>query len=107
MFGVARLPNPRATVRGVDDGDSRIWEYALGGDTVVYLSRAGASRQFMAEVRRAGKVFGRVETRLSAEGQPVSARLVVPQVPARLDIQFVSATSESAFPPDTWHPPGP
>lgn len=107
MFGVARLPNPRAAVRGVDDGGSLIWEYALDGDTVVYVRRAGSSGRFMAEVRRAGKVFGRVETKLSADGQPVSARLVVPQIPARLDIQFVSTTAESAFPPDTWHPPGP
>lgn len=107
MFGVARLPNPRASVRGLDDGRSTIWEYALGGDTVVYARRTGSPGRLTAEVRRSGRVFGRVETKLSADGQPVSARLIVPDVPAQLDIQFVATTAESAFPPDTWIAPEP
>lgn len=107
MFGVARMPNPRASLRGLDDGRTMIWEYALGRDTVVYARRTESPGRLVAEVRRSGRVFGRVETKLSADGQPVSARLVVPDVPAQLDIQFVATTAASAFPPETWLPPEP
>jgi hypothetical protein len=107
MFGVARLPNPRASIRGLEDGRTQTWEYSLGRDTVVYVRRLESPGRLTAEVRRAGKVFGRVETKLSADGQPTSARLVVPDVPAQLDIQFVSSTAAPAFPPDTWLPPEP
>jgi hypothetical protein len=107
MFGVARLPNPRAAIRGLDDGRSQIWEYSFGSDTVIYSRRAESPGRLTAEVRRSGKVFGRVETKLSADGQPISSRLVVPDVPAQLDIQFVATTAAPAFPPDTWLPPEP
>lgn len=107
MFGVTRMPSPGAKVRGLDDGGTQIWEYSLGGDTVVYARRTESPGKLTAEVRRSGRLFGRVETKLSAEGQPVSARLTVPDVPARLDIQFLSTTVESDFPPETWIPPEP
>ena len=107
MFGVARMPASHVAIRGIDEDNATTWEYSAGGDTVVYSRRKGSSGRFYAEVRRAGKVFGRVETKLSASGQPVSARLVVPEVPARLDIEFVSTTDEAAFPADTWIPPEP
>jgi hypothetical protein len=107
MFGVTLMPNPRASIRGLDDGRSVIWEYSLGRDTVVYVRRAESPGRLIAEVRRNGRLFGRVETKLSAEGKPVTARLVVPDVPARLDITFVSTTAESSFPPETWVAPEP
>lgn len=107
MFGVALMPNPRASIRGLDDGRSVTWEYSLGRDTVVYVRRAESPGKLIAEVRRNGRLFGRVETKLSAEGQPLSARLLVPDVPARLDITFVSTTAESSFPPETWVAPEP
>jgi hypothetical protein len=107
MFGVTRLPNPRATIRGLDDGRTQLWEYALGSDTVVYSRRTEAPGKVTAEVRRNGRLFGRVETRLSAEGLPVSSRLIVPDVPAQLDITFKSVTGTDSFPPETWLPPGP
>jgi hypothetical protein len=107
MFGVARMPNPRATIRGLDDGRSQIWEYALGGDTVVYSRSREMPGKVTAEVRRNGRLFGRVETRLSAEGVPISSKLIVPDVPAQLDITFRSTTSATAFPPETWRPPQP
>lgn len=107
MFGVARMPNPRAKVRGLDDGRTQIWEYALGSDTVVYSRRKESPGRVTAEVRRNGRLFGRVETRLSADGVPISSKLIVPDVPAQLDITFRSTTAESSFPPETWLPPGP
>lgn len=107
MFGVTRMPNPRASIRGVDDGGTMTWEYALGGDTVVYVRRTVSPGKVTAEVRRAGRVFGRVETKLAANGVPVSSRLIVPDGPARLDITFLSTTDEPAFPPETWNPPEP
>ena len=107
IFGVARLPAPGSTLRGIDDGRGMAWEYAAGRDTIVYARSKGLPGQLRVEVRSGGKVFGRVETKLSASGQPVSARLTVPEVPAQLDITFVSTTLESPFPPETWLPPEP
>jgi hypothetical protein len=104
MFGVTRQPNPRASVRGLDDGRNRFWEYALGADTVVYVRRP---ESLTAEVRLRGRLFGRVETRLSPAGEPLAAKLIVPDVPAQLDIRFLSATAEPGFPPETWLPPSP
>ena len=104
MFGVALMPDRRASIRGLDDGGTQVWEYTLGGDTVVYMRKAESPGKLIAEVRRSGRLFGRVETRLSAEGQPVSARLIVPDL-ARLDITFQSMTLESSFPPETWIAP--
>lgn len=107
MFGVTRLPNSRARIRGLDDGRTQIWEYALGRDTVVYSRSRELPGKVTAEVRHNGRVFGRVETRLSAEGLPVSSRLIVPDVPAQLDITFKTTSTETAFPPETWLPPAP
>lgn len=104
MFGVTRMPHPRATIRGLAGEGTTIWEYALGSDTVIYARRTQA---LTAEVRLRGRLFGRVETRLSAEGEPVSSRLVVPDGPAQLDIQFGPTSRESRFPPETWVPPEP
>jgi hypothetical protein len=107
MFGVARMPEPGATIRAADDEQETIWEYAMGRDTIVYARAKGSPGRLTAEVRRAGKLFGRVETTFSSRGQPARARLVVPVVPAQLDIQFVASTVEPPFPPDTWDPPQP
>lgn len=107
MFGVARLPDPGATLRGIQTGDMTAWQYVYGSDTVSYATSQGSSPRFYAEVRHSGRLFGKVETKLNAQGQPVSSRLTVPSVPAQLDIQFVSITPDSAFPPETWTPPEP
>jgi hypothetical protein len=107
MFGVSRMPNPRASIRGVEEGSTLIWEYALGSDTVVYVRRTASPAILMAEVRRGGRVFGRVETKLDQHGQPSSSRLIVPDVPARLDITFVSTAPGPPFPPEAWLPPEP
>src|SRR5262245_45563485 len=73
MFGGARLPERGATLRGIETEAVRAWQYGYGSDTVSYaVTRQGPVR-LTAEVRRAGKLFGRVETKLSAEGRPVSA----------------------------------
>jgi hypothetical protein len=107
MFGVARMPDAGASFRGLDDTRITVWEYASQGDTVVYSRSKDAPVRFIAEIRRAGRLYGRVETRLSTSGQPVSARLIVPDVPAQLDIKFVANTPDTVFPPDTWLPPSP
>ena len=105
MFGVARYPERGAVLRGIQTGEITAWQYANGSDTVSYAISRGSQARFHAEVRRGGKLFGKVDTKLSADGRPVSARLTVPGVPAQLDIQFVAITAESAFPPETWTPP--
>lgn len=107
MFGVARMPDAGVTLRGLDTDRMTVWEYAMGRDTIAYARTKGEPARLSAEVHRSGKLFGRVETKLSPGGQPLSARLTVPDVPAQLDIQFVSTTAQPAFPPDTWYPPEP
>lgn len=107
MFGVARGPEPGVTLRGIQNDEMTAWQYVSGSDTVSYVMTRGSSARFYAEVRFNGKLFGKVDTKLSAEGRPLSSRLTVPSVPAQLDIQFVSITPDSAFPPETWTPPEP
>ena len=106
MFGVARFPARGAVLRGIQGGEMTAWQYVVGSDTLSYAITKSPAR-FLAEVRRGDRLFAKVDTRLSAEGRPVSARLTVPSVPAQLDIQFVTISPDSAFPPETWNPPEP
>lgn len=107
MLGVARLPEPGATLRGLVRESMTAWEYDRGPDTVAYAITRGTPARLAAEVRRAGTLVGRVETTLSDHRWPTHARLTVPGVPAQLDIEFVSTAPDSDFPPETWDPPGP
>ncbi|HEU5039495.1 MAG TPA: hypothetical protein VFT84_01665, partial [Gemmatimonadales bacterium] len=101
MFGVARLPEDGATVRGVATGPTTSWQYAGPTDTVEYVRTRGRPGRMVATVRRGGKVLGRAETTLDTAGVPITARLVVPSVPARLDLTFLS-TASADFAPDIW-----
>jgi hypothetical protein len=107
LFGVAQPPPEGAELRGLSDGRVTAWQYVAGADTVEYARTAGPDGRFTAEVRQAGKVVGRVETRLNGGGDPVSSRLTVPSVPARLDITFTASTRPPGFPSETWTPPQP
>ena len=104
LLGVARMPGGGASLRGSANGERIAWEYASGADTIAYARTAGAGSRFLAEVREAGKVVGRVETTLDADGAPKTARLTVPSAPARLDITFLSAAPADSFDPDVWRP---
>ncbi len=101
MFGVARLPENGAALRGLSAGATTAWQYAGPTDTVEYARTAGTPGRLVAVVRRGGEVVGRAETTLDTAGVPVAARLVVPSVPARLDLTFLS-TTPADFAPDIW-----
>jgi hypothetical protein len=101
MFGVARLPNDGASLRGLADGRITAWQYAEAGDTTEYVRTTGSPTKLVTEVRRAGEVIGRAETTLDSTGAPVSSRLTVPSVPARLDLTF-SSTTQADFAPEIW-----
>jgi hypothetical protein len=101
MFGVAQLPEPGDSLRGLSDGSVVAWQYAGPTDTVAYVRTGGKSGKLTTEVRHAGKVVGRAETTLDANGAPLKARLVVPSVPAKLDLTFLS-TARATFAPDIW-----
>jgi hypothetical protein len=103
MFGLARLPVGEVTLRGLTDGSTTAWEYAGSSDTVAYARDSGDPGRFVAEVRRRGKLFGRAETTIGANGQPLKSRLTVPDPPAQLDLTFLSTTRDS-FAPDIWLP---
>lgn len=105
MFGVARMPEDGARLSGIHQADATMWEYALNGDTVRYLRAQGNKPRLVAEVRQRGKLLGRAETELSPEGVPVHSRLVVPAVPARLDLDFSSSGPTGGFPAKIWSPP--
>ncbi|NNG17204.1 MAG: hypothetical protein HKM89_12055, partial [Gemmatimonadales bacterium] len=77
MFGIVRQPHPDAVVRGFRDQESTVWQYARGVDTVEYARLERGEPKLMAIVRRAGEVVGLVETRLSDDGVPLKARLIV------------------------------
>ncbi len=104
MFGVARQPVPGATVTGQQDSIATSWRYVTGTDTIAYARTSGAVPHLLAEVRQGPKVIGRVDATLGADGRPVSARLTVPSVPARLDLTFTASTTPPAFTPDLWLP---
>jgi hypothetical protein len=103
MFGVARLPESGDSLRGLSEGVTTAWQYANATDTVDYVRTAGQPGKLVAEVRHAGKVVGRAETTLDANGAPLAARLIVPSVPAKLNLTFLS-TARADFAPDIWSP---
>lgn len=105
LFGVIRPPPPGADVRGTADATSTSIQWAQGGDTVRYLRHQAEGGALEATWKRADLVMGVVETRLDARGAPVSARLTVPSVPARLDLTIVVDSAATAFPASTWAPP--
>jgi hypothetical protein len=101
MFGVARPPASGADLRGLTDGETLAWQYADGADTIEYARTGGSTTKMVTLVRRAGKLVGKAEATLDSTGAPLTARLTVPSVPARLDLTFLS-TSQADFAPDTW-----
>lgn len=107
LLGVAREPASDARVRRFADPALTAWQYHAGADTVDYVRTAGTTPRLIAEVRQGGKTIGTVETVFGADGRPLTARLVVPSVPARLDITFSSNQKAVNFAPDTWTPPQP
>jgi hypothetical protein len=101
MFGIARMPEQGLHLRGLTEGQVTAWQYLGPTDTVEYVRTAGSPNRLVAEVRRAGEVIGRAETTLDSLGAPLTARLTVPSVPARLDLTF-SSTTPADFAPDIW-----
>ena len=101
MFGVARLPDEKAELRGLTDGDRTAWRYVEAGDTIEYVRTEGKPVRMVTVVRRAGELLGKAEATLDSAGAPLTARLTVPSAPARLDLTFLS-TSQAAFAPDIW-----
>jgi hypothetical protein len=107
MFGVIRPPPVGARVRGTQGAGTTHLAWAYGADTVRYSRQTGGAGTLRAEWQRGGVTMGIVETRLDADGAPVSARLTVPTVPARLDLTIVVDSIAPPFPPSVWTPPAP
>ncbi len=107
LLGVVRAPAPETLVRRYADSLIHAWQYQRGPDTVDYVRVAGPPAKLIAEVRQAGKRIGTVQTVYGPDGLPISARLIVPTGPARLDITFSSNLKAKPFAPDTWLPPQP
>jgi hypothetical protein len=101
MFGVARLPPEGASIRALSAGATVAWQYGRGSDTIDYARTTGSPGKLVAEVHQAGKLLGRAETTVGADGAPLKARLTVPSAPAQLDITFLSTTRDS-FASDIW-----
>ena len=107
MLGVVRGPAGGAEILSFRDGNTAGWRYVRGADTLDYVRVVDAPSKLYAEVREGGKTVGTVETRFDATGAPTGARLIVPSVPARLDVTFYSNVKAKPFAPDTWTPPQP
>ncbi len=105
LLGVVRAPAANAMVRRYADPAVTAWQFHAGGDTVDYVRVITPTPRLIAEVRQGGKTIGTVETVFGPDGQPQTARLVVPSGPARLDITFSSHQKALNFAPDTWTPP--
>ena len=102
MLGIARQPRPEASLTGLAESNRIAWQYAVGADTVSYLWTQESEFRLFAEFRRAGKVLGRTEAVLGPNHEPMSAKLVVPSVPAKLTITYYASIPTPAFPPETW-----
>lgn len=107
LLGVARAPAGEAAVRTYRDATTVAWQYASGADTVETVRVEGTPPRLYVEVREGGRTVGTVETRFGPDGLPLTARLIVPSVPARLDLTFNSNVKARPFDPDTWTPPEP
>ncbi|MFN0177212.1 MAG: hypothetical protein ACKVZ0_00315 [Gemmatimonadales bacterium] len=105
LLGVVRGPAAGSIVRRYADPALTAWQFHHGADTVDYVRRAGPPNQLFAEVRQGGKTLGTVMTTFGPDGLPLSARLIVPSVPARLDITFTANQLAKPFATDTWTPP--
>jgi hypothetical protein len=103
MFGVARMPEDDAKLRGLDHDGVTAWQYAGPTDTIDYMRSEGPKPRLVAEVHHGGKVVGRAETTLDSTGRPVKSRLTVPSLPAKLDLTFLS-TAQASFASDIWAP---
>ena len=107
LLGVVRGPAPGAAARSYRDPRLTAWQFYNGPDTVDYVRQGGPQGSLIAEVRQAGKKIGTVLTTFGVDGLPATARLVIPSVPARLDITFSSNQLAKTFAADTWTPPQP
>lgn len=107
MLGMVRPPEAGASVRHFRDERIEAWQFAAGPDTVEYVRSGAPVGKLIAEVRQGGRQVGRVETIFGTDGLPASSRLIVPSVPARLDITIVSTVTGTAFEPDIWDRPPP
>lgn len=105
MLGVPRLPAAFDEVSRFEDAKLVGWRFVEGTDTVEVARLNGPPVRLIADVRQADGRLGRVEMRFGPDGVPVSARLIVPGTPARLDITYVSTSRTEGFPPDTWRRP--
>jgi hypothetical protein len=103
MFGVARMPDDGAKLRGITDGATTAWQYAGSADTTEYARTSGSPVRLVTVVRQNGELVGRAETELAPDGTPLKARLTVPSAPAQLDLTFLS-TKRTSFAPDIWLP---
>lgn len=107
LLGVALAPDPDAKLAGLQLDGRAAWRYAMGTDTVEYLRTDGNPSTLSAEVRHEGQVVGRTTVTVRPDGSPVKAQLLVPTVPAKLEITFYATVPTPAFPPDTWARPEP
>jgi len=107
LFGVARQPSAGAGLSGLAQDGRTAWRYSAGEDTVEYLRVVGETVTLQAEMRRAGKVVGRSRMTAKPDGTPLTARLLIPSVPAKLEITFYETLHRPSFPPDTWQPAEP
>lgn len=107
LVGVALAPPAGAKLAGLTQEGRAAWQYADGADTVSYLRVDGNPSTLSAEVRRAGKVIGRTQVTVRPDGSPVKAQLLVPSVPAKLEITYYATVPTPSFPRDTWNRPEP
>lgn len=107
LLGVAMPPHPGDRLAGLVDGERTAWRYADGADTVEYLRVTGDPVTLSSEVRHGGKVVGRTRFSMRPDGTPVKATLLVPSVPAKLEITYSATVPTPAFPPDIWARPQP
>lgn len=102
-LGIVRPPGAEAMVERAESPPRSIWRFVQNGDTLDYvLSAEGAKRILESEWRKNGKVQARCRTELNTSGQPATAHVTFPEVPARLDFTVVAVDTTAVFAPAIW-----
>ncbi len=104
-LGIPRLPPVGSKVMGLADGDRRIWQYLVDGDTLTYVVRSGSLR-LQAEIRQPGRLVGTVDVRFDPETHlPTQATLTFPEKAAILRFTVEEIEELASLDADIWKRP--
>ncbi len=105
-LGIPLHPPAGAVVVGREIPGERAWRYAVGGDTLTYVAKAGSRTELKALFRRGDEVVGTVTTTLDAATRlPIEATVLFPRSGAFFLLTVQEIDSLAAVEPGIWDRP--